>query len=297
MKDINRMMIAFDLSDMDKQLLKYTNNLIQFLGIEKIYMLHVMPDMALPSNQDLEFHKLFSSKYPVDEKVKDKITMDIAEALPIEKAFDLDIHVVEGQPYQKLLQWMDLKEVDLIVVGQKRKSGGSGITAKRVARHAHCNILFVPEQVKPEIRRILVPIDFSNCSAKALRTAIECKHNAWDETEVIGLHVMDLPPVDYMGQPLLNGDGFKKVLESSAHDAYRSMMEKWDLDPKEVQFVNTENCCNNTALGILEYAKVNNADLIMMGAQGHSALNNFFFGSVTEKLVDRNTEKPVLIIR
>ena len=117
----------------------------------------------------MEFHKLFAPEYPVDEKIRDKIALDVQDTFESLKGIDLSIEVREGAPYEKLIHWTDVKDVDLLVVGQKQTSEGSGITAKRVARKSKCNVLFIPEKASSDISNILVPIDFSDNSAKAFK--------------------------------------------------------------------------------------------------------------------------------
>jgi nucleotide-binding universal stress UspA family protein len=291
----NRAMMACDLSDMDKHMLRFFKTIKDAVNIKKLYFIHIMPDVTLPKNADLEFHKLFSSEYPVDEKIEDKIKLDIEEVLGSEHNVDYDIEVVEGQPYQKLIHWAEVKEVGLLVVGRKKKSQGSGITARRVARHAKSNILFVPEDASDSVKRILVPIDYSDNSARAMRTALNIQSRSEEEVEVIGIHIIDMPPADYYMRPIEH-TGFIKMLEDSAVKAYKEFMKKHAFASAEVEPVFIENMYNNTAAHLNDYSMDENIDLVIMGAQGHSAFNSFLFGSVTEKLVDK-IEKPVLIIR
>jgi nucleotide-binding universal stress UspA family protein len=295
MTAFNRTMMACDLSDMDKHMLRFLKTIREALNIKKLYFIHIMPDVALPQNADLEFHKLFSSEYPVDEKIEDKIKLDIEEVMGSEHDLDFDIEVVEGQPYQKLIHWADVKEVGLLVVGRKKDSQGSGITARRVARHAKPNILFVPEDANEEVTRILVPIDYSDNSARAMRTALNIQGRSEAEVKVIGIHIIDMPPADYYMRPVEH-TGFVQMLEDSAKKAYNNFMEAHAFSSAQVEPVFIDNMYNNTAAHLNDYAMDENIDLIIMGAQGHSAFNSFLFGSVTEKLVNQ-IEKPVLIIR
>jgi nucleotide-binding universal stress UspA family protein len=53
---------------------------------------------------------------------------------------------------------------------------------------------------------------------------------------------------------------------------------------------------NNTARHITNFAMLNETDLIIMGAQGHSSWENLWFGSVTENVVE-TAISPVLVIR
>jgi nucleotide-binding universal stress UspA family protein len=231
----------------------------------------------------------------VDEKIEDKIKLDIEEVMGSEHDLDFDIEVVEGQPYQKLIHWADVKEVGLLVVGRKKDSQGSGITARRVARHAKPNILFVPEDANEEVTRILVPIDYSDNSARAMRTALNIQGRSEAEVKVIGIHIIDMPPADYYMRPVEH-TGFVQMLEDSAKKAYNNFMEAHAFSSAQVEPVFIDNMYNNTAAHLNDYAMDENIDLIIMGAQGHSAFNSFLFGSVTEKLVNQ-IEKPVLIIR
>ncbi len=295
MTAFNRVMMACDLSDMDKHMLRFLKTIKGAVDIKKVYFIHIMPDVTLPKNADLEFHKLFSSEYPVDEKIEDKIKLDIEEVLGGEHDLSYDIEVVEGQPYQKLIHWAEVKEIGLLLVGRKKESQGSGITAKRVARHAHSNILFVPEGSSETLQRIMVPIDYSDNSARAMKVALDLQSSAVEDVEIIALHIIDMPPADYYMRPVEH-TGFIKMLEDSAKKAYNDFMKKHEFDSEKVEPVFIDNMFNNTAAHLSDYAEEENMDIIVMGAQGHSAFNSFLFGSVTEKLLSK-CEKPVLIIR
>lgn len=295
MTTFNRTMMACDLSDMDRHMLRFIKTIKELVDIKKLYFIHIMPDVNLPKNADLEFHKLFSSEYPVDEKIEDKIKLDIEEVIGSENGLTFDIEVVEGQPYQKLIHWSEVKEIGLLVVGRKKESKGSGITAKRVARHARSNILFVPEGSSEEIKRILVPVDYSENSARAMKTALKIQRRAGGNIEIQALHIIDMPPADYYMRPIEH-TGFIKMLEDSAKKAFNEFMNKNEFPTDKVEPVFVDNMYNSTAAHLNDFAENENIDLIIMGAQGHSAFNSFLFGSVTERLLNKS-EKPVLIIR
>ncbi len=296
MTKFSRIMIAFDLSEMDSQLLRFTRTIKDLIDIKKMYFLHIMPDLSLPKNVDLEFHKLFSSEYPVDEKIEDKIKYEVEEIFGKDNDLDYDIEVVEGEPYQKLIHWAGIKEVGLLIVGRKKESEGSGITARRVARHAASNILFVPEEARKAIHRILVPVDYSENSARAMQAALDMKKKAVEPIEVIAVHIIDLPPADYYMRPI-EGTGFVKMLEDSAKSAFKKFLEKNSWPEDDIMPVYIHNSYNSTAAHLSEFADQENIDLIIMGAQGHSAFNSFLFGSVTEKLLTKCDNKPILIVR
>ena len=121
-----RILIATDLSEVDEKLFAFTDHLVQKEVVRKIYCVHIIPNFSDPQKEDLAFHKKFTKGYPLDEKVKDMIQQRLKGFFKdLEGSIDVD--VIEGKPYQKLLQWIDNKEVDLVVVGYKEKSEGSGV--------------------------------------------------------------------------------------------------------------------------------------------------------------------------
>jgi nucleotide-binding universal stress UspA family protein len=295
MKNFARVLVALDLSEQDRQLLNMLQTIKPVLDIRKAYFLHVMPNFSVPKDVDVEFHKLFSTEYPVDEKIRDKLALDVAEALGNWPGLETSIDVREGKPYQKLLHWAEIKEVDLMMVGRKRESEGSGITGRRVARNSQGHVMFVPEKAPERIKNILVPIDFSENSARALQTALKFQEQL-EDVSITGLYIIDLPPSDYYMRPSTH-TGFLKVLQESAAKAYEQFVEQHDIDPENLKIEYLENTYSNISTHIKTYADDHEPDLIIMGAQGHSPWESFVFGSVTERLVERYMAAPILIVR
>lgn len=88
------------------------------------------------------------------------------------------------------------KNIGLLIVGQKQETRGSGITARKLANNARCHVLFVPGIALREGQRLLVPVDFSEGSAKALHLALEWKSRQ-EGIEVTVLHITDLLATGY----------------------------------------------------------------------------------------------------
>lgn len=290
-----RVLVALDLSPADRKILQMVAALEPLLGFRKIYFFHVVPDFKMPGNIEMEFHKLFAPEYPIDEKIRGMIAQDVQEIFGERPGVDMQIDVVEGKPFQKLMHWMDVKDIDLIVVGHKQLSEGSGIVARRVARQSHCHVLFVPDNGIPATERILAPVDFSDASARSLKEALALA-KAQSNAAVKALYVVDMPPSDYYMRSF-DSEGFRAVLRQSAKTAFVNFLQEQQIDPSALEEVIIDNAYSNVALHISEYAQAMDAGMIVIGAQGHSPLENFIFGSVTEKVVDRQNDKAVLVIR
>lgn len=290
-----RALVAFDLSEMDLQLLQFLARHYQALGIQKLYALHIMPDFTEPAHPDLDFQKRFAPESPVDERVESAIKARVEEVFGEAPGLDIDIEVREGKPYEKLLHWTKIKEADLLIMGKKRLSEGSGITAKRVARNVHAAVLLVPDGAGTEIANLVVPNDFSENAARALHAALSLSR-AMKGQPVHSLHIVDLPPGQYYNRSAPDR-GYLGLLMESARLAAGKFRDAQGIADDDIVDVFQENSRNNQAAHILRYANEHKDSLLVMGAKGHTPFETFLFGSVTERLAQSIEGQPLLIVR
>lgn len=85
--------------------------------------------------------------------------------------------VLLGPPHQVLARAALDTAADLVIVGASEDHGSSrqllGSTADRLIRSAHCPVLIFRNGTTLPPRRVLVPVDFSPTSARAVDTAVE----------------------------------------------------------------------------------------------------------------------------
>ncbi len=293
--DFPRALVALDLSEMDEHILSYFAVIHPIWGIEKAYFLHVMPDFSAPKSMDVAFQKLFAPEYPVDERVRDRLAAAVQAHLGETMHIALSVEVVEGKPYEKLVHWTKVKEIDLLVVGQKPISEGSGIAARRVARHASCHLLFVPAQAATCIQHIVVPVDFSENAVRALQTALALRQRL-PEAQITALHIIENPPYTYYGARETDA-GFVGMLKEAAANAFQLMLQRHEIEASSIETVSEINYSGSIGTHLKEYVDTKPVDLVIIGAQGHTTFHNLIFGSVTERLVDACKTKPILVIR
>ena len=140
------------------------------------------------------------------------------------------------------------------------------------------------------MKKIIVPVDFSEHSEYALKTAAKFakKFNA----EILALHMLEMTDV-----MLTASDGFQN---EQAIFFYKLAEQKFE------KFLEKEYLNNIKVTPIIKHFKVfsevndvaekHDADLIIMGSQGASGVKEFFIGSNTERVV-RNAEIPVLVVK
>jgi nucleotide-binding universal stress UspA family protein len=296
MNFLNRALVALDFTEMDDQLISYSRLLSELLNLEKIYFVHVIPDFFFSNQSEIQLAEGAMFSLPIDEFVKEKISKKVNKAFsnnPNELSISVD--VVEGSPYDKILHWVSFKQIDLLIVGRKQQSGGSGITALRVAHRADCHTLFVPENADLAPDKIMVPIDFSINSANAIRMALNFK-KILPETVVEAVHAVNYLPTDYHFGLNENPD-YLEAFRRVQKEKYETMIKKYQLPKDEFQMTFIENYYNKAARELALYARKEKFNLVIMGAQGHSTLRNFFYGSVTESFVNQCEDIPIFVVR
>jgi len=143
----------------------------------------------------------------------------------------------------------------------------------------------------PDIKRILVPLDFSANSTRALDYAygLALKFDA----AIHLIHVCDVPSIT-TGSADAYAIAYTDWSQRLGEEAERSLTTiKSGLRGVAVT---TEVLFGSPAPAIIDAADANTADLIVMGTHGHGALMHVMMGNVAERVV-RMAPCPVLTVR
>ncbi|SDS67152.1 Nucleotide-binding universal stress protein, UspA family [Formosa sp. Hel1_31_208] len=140
------------------------------------------------------------------------------------------------------------------------------------------------------MKKIIVPIDFSEYSEYALETAaILAKRN---NAELLVLHMLEIDKgrVTDSNNELNEKMVFFLKLAERKFDEFLSKdyLEGVDVTPIVKHF--------KVFSEVAEVADEHAADMIVMGSHGSSGLSEIFVGSNTEKVV-RHSELPVLVVK
>lgn len=170
---------------------------------------------------------------------------------------------------------------------------------RRTTKPSRMALMRAPRSVKPasasivplHLKQILVPVDFSTFSGRALRHALPLAQRFG--AGIVLLHVIELFPIDYMvgtssdsitgveGRRRAKEDLAKlgaKILESSGVH-YRSVVR-----------------AGKPYREIVKAARELDADLIVLSTHGRTGLDRFYLGSTAERVV-RHAACPVLVVR
>ena len=145
-----------------------------------------------------------------------------------------------------------------------------------------------------EIPRILCPVDFSECSRRALQYAAATAR--WYESRLTVLHVVrSVPPVDMI--PPLSVDSTQRLALSDVQPELTAVAKRFADDAVgrglQVDLVVEE--ASDVHYEIVDRAATLHADLVVMGTHGRSGFARFMLGSVTEKVL-RASHAPVMVV-
>ena len=294
---ITQALIALELGETDDTILKYFNFLSKEVPISSAYFMHVVPFFEDQTAVFVNEKKKMTGDFKLNEQVVNELERKVKKSVAKEKEIFVEYELKEGYPLQELLSSAEDMKADLVIIGQSDKRKEHGILAKNLARKTTGNALIVPEGAKPSIHSILVPIDFSNNSIRSLQTAVRLKKQLKGAVDLVCLNIYSKPNLSYFAtdRPY---DQYKKMIESNIRDAFDIFLTTYVPDDKNgISIALYEKNMPGTARYIMEYAKANKNDLVVMGAKGHTKVELLLMGSVTESFLQLNDSIPTLIVK
>jgi nucleotide-binding universal stress UspA family protein len=220
-------------------------------------------------------------------------------------ALDACAVVRRGPAAAAILDYAEQTNIDQIIMATHGYSGirhwTHGSVAERVLQAAHLPLLLVraSEKNQPvdwrqplQCRRILVPLDGSPLAEQILPTVTRLARSLSAEVTLFQV------PIAYVSG-WMTGEWYvpiQGVLETADEDteAYLSAAAS-RLEGQGVE-VTTATAIGSVANCIVEYAAVNDIDLIAMCTHGRTGLARWALGSVADRVL-RAGGKPILLVR
>jgi nucleotide-binding universal stress UspA family protein len=171
-----------------------------------------------------------------------------------------------------------------------------GSTAERVVQHAPCPVFVVRQLGKPAAKKfgykkILVPVDFSDCSQKALQYAIRFANELG--AEIVLLHATYLGYVySSEGTALYDIPGLQKAAGDNAERQMRKLVRTVKFGGVTFETAFTDG---SPVLDICAYAQEHDVDLIITSTHGLTGFQHVLIGSIAEKVV-RHAPCSVLVV-
>jgi len=201
-------------------------------------------------------------KSHIEEIKKMAVNEDIKTSLIVKRSDEIDRAIIEEA---------EKNEIDVILMGRRGRKGFKkifmGAVTERILTNSPCKVLVVPKDFMIKGETIILATDGSPCSKVAQKEAVS----------MVGR-------CDFLKNII--------VISAAKNEAALAEAEKLVEDVKsQIVDVNKKiqvECI--IGLGkphkiILENAAEKNADIIIMGKYGKSAIETFFIGSTTEEVI------------
>jgi nucleotide-binding universal stress UspA family protein len=212
-------------------------------------------------------------------------------------------HAVEGRPFEEICRLARKQKIDLIVAATRGNTGVKhlllGSTAERMVRYSPCPVLVIHpkaknrKKAKPDLLfgKILVPIDFSDCSLKGLEYAKAL-------AKPFGSKLVLLNSVAF--QYYITSDEYARYdlpllmqqAEKASRRQMRDLIEKTDWEGIEVR---PSLQIGHPGPQICALAAGHHADLIVTSTHGTTGFKHILVGSTAEYVV-RHATCPVLVV-
>ncbi len=288
---IRRVLVAVDLTSHDESLVQYISKVSHLTELDCIYFLHVVNTLNLPEEIVAKYPDLVA---PVDESIEKNIQFTIDHFGNLPKTIRLEILVREGNPTKEILKAVQQKEIDLLVVGRKSDEEANLNILEKTIRAASCSISVIPEYLPDILRKVLVPMDFSENSLMALDRA-RMFTEKFPGLEVLTVHGYEVP-TGYTKVGKTFGE-FSEIMKKNAEKEMELFIRKYEVNMPNLEAHYIRSKKKNLPSAIYQFAAANNIDAIIIGSRGRDSISHLILGSVAEGLIDHDQYMPLIITK
>ncbi|WP_339647568.1 universal stress protein [uncultured Salegentibacter sp.] len=283
MEKFTNILVALDLSDIDNSVIKYASFLSETLKIKKVYFVHNIKKYEISSLFDEQMKDV-----NLDEIIGDELNEKVETHFNSKAEWEV---LISEDPYtESLINYIANKYyIDLVMVGNKNRKKGTGIVSNKLLRLLKCDILSVPRDFHPEIKTIWAGTDFSRESRKIFPIAQMLQKAT--SAPVTAAHVYSVP-VQF--SPYVPKEAMAPKIEKHAREKGDKFLSKLDYEGEVTPLIIPGRDAS-VASNLLECAKKNNVDILIVADKGANNISSLLVGSVTEELFGKNPEVPLWI--
>lgn len=282
---IFKLLNTTDLTEKSRHSTRRAAMLAQQIGAQ-LDLLYVLQKKALDEFQVLigqDNSELQGSiRLQVEKELSQLIKNDVASYLGEE----VNYHLIEGELLESIKSQINILDPDLLIMGAHGRDFVRqlvlGTTAERTLRMTLRPVLIVKQPPHEAYKSVLIPVDFSPWSLRAIKLALAVAPQA----ELILMHIYEVP---FEGKLRLAGESEEAIsryreiarinanarLEQTAIEAGLDTHENWH---SIVIRGDVERC-------ILEQEEAQRADLIVLGKHGYGMIEELLLGSRTKQVL------------
>jgi len=292
---IGKILVPVDFSEFSDKAVEYVLLMGEYFQAS-LTLLHVVA--LFQEDVDEESRLREYEEFVKKQEVQIKKQMQVHEENARNRGIQVESFVLRGiSVADTILEFVSEHPFDLIVMGTHGRTGLKhlihGSVAEKVVRLSPLPVLTVHRSVtRYQFKKLMVPIDFSEYSKRAVDYAVEFARTF--QAEIIFFHVIEqeIHPSFYAG-------GVESIFEIDRDLRDRVIQNMKEFVEEQLAPSITTNYVVREGKAykeIVEFAKENEIDMIVITTHGLTGLDYLLLGSTTEKVV-RWATCPVLTVK
>lgn len=284
-KEMN-VLVAMDMSPMDEALIKYVGIACKFYPLMKFTFLHNIKLSELPSE-----YKTAIKLERIAQSINEKIDEMISEAGTVPQGYKIEVSAMNFTE-TAFLNVSKKINAELAIVGNKQRLTGGGGMARKLIRMWQIATLLVPETFNEKPKKIIQAVDFSRYTS---RINLVSQHII--QYNRLGIQKTDPVYVSKVSWQFFPGPGEKEIRKIIEEDT-RTKKTRWLKEyPENEPLIVLPSTEKSIATTLAEYINDQRVDLVIMGVLGVSSLTGLFLGSVSNELINQESNACILLVR
>jgi nucleotide-binding universal stress UspA family protein len=278
---INRILVPIDFSEFSDKAVEYALYLAENFDAD-ITLLHTV--VLFKEEPDEEF-KLAGYEKHVEKKERERQELfQPHHERAIQKGMQIDSEIIRGfSAADSIIDYINTHSFDLVVLGTHGRTGFKkwlyGSVAEKVVRLSPIPVLTTHDTTRQvEFDKILIPIDFSEFSKKAVKSGLEMFRKSKAETHFLHVVEQQIHPAFYAA----SFDSIFDIDKSLKERVLKNLMDFVGVPENKAKYAVTDGKAHKE---IIKYAQNKDIDLIVMATRGLSKLQHFLVGSNAERVV------------
>ena len=284
MKNVDKILVALDLTSIDTDLIKYASFISETLKPAKVYFVHnikkyEISELFKDQLKDIDLDKLISEE--LDEKISANFK---AKA-------ETEVLISEDPYTESLINYIAHKYmIDLVIVGNKNKKKGTGVISDKLMRLLKCDILSVPANPELNLSRVWVGTDFSKDSRKTFQLTDILQQQAG--AKITAVHIFNVP---IQFTPYLDKEEMIPKIEKHTNEKFQKFLSKLGSKPDETRIIRGREASVSEKL--ISEARKSKAELLVVADKGGNVFSSLLVGSVTDELFNSEMDLPLWIVK
>lgn len=257
-------------------------------------------DLPLPTDCQINIISVLIPRNAQHHDILEEVLRKSKAMLQERHPNQIQTKLLTGYPAEQIVAYADEHHPDLIVMGARGLRSALGILLGGVAQHVSeyaCSPVMVVRAPYTGLRRVLLAIDGSENSQLALEYLQNCPLPEHTSKRVIHVIPPEITPDAFSASWQLNmeltapivTEQMQEQLSNKAREEAEfgeALIDK-TLEELESQDITATGILRrgDAAGEIIDYAREEQIDLIIVGSRGLSAFRGWLLGSVSRKLV------------